>query len=143
MARVLSWGKPKARVASVNLLLAAMLGTLSSCNAGHIVILPCIRVNLTEPKKSYPVHPFAMTINKSQGQTFSRMGMFLLCLAIRAGNFTLHYFEWGALMEFTCSSPTYNQRRASQVKAILAMLFTKSSSAHNFLFGEVGIYSVK
>jgi len=47
------------------------------------------------------LNPFAMTINKIQGQTFSKVCMYLLCLAIRMCNFMLQCLEWGALIERT------------------------------------------
>ena len=55
-------------------------------HAGEIVLLPRIRLHLSESKKNpfmftrlqFPVRPaFAMTINKSQGQTFSKVGLYL------------------------------------------------------------------
>eukprot|EP00955_Chlamydomonas_euryale_P002225 24206-Chlamydomonas_euryale.AAC.1 len=69
MACVSSWGKPTHTCCKCKL--------ASGSHAWQIVLLPRIRINLTESKKrpirkSHPVNPFAMTVNESQGQTFSK-----------------------------------------------------------------------
>eukprot|EP00955_Chlamydomonas_euryale_P067435 359839-Chlamydomonas_euryale.AAC.8 len=57
---------------------------------------------------------FAMTINKSQGRPSPMWACTYLRHAFRMGNFMLQCLMWGALMEFTRSSPTHSQTGASQ-----------------------------
>jgi hypothetical protein len=57
---------------------------LTGARCGHNVIIPRIVMTCTEnlpfklTRRQFPIHPaFAMTINKAQGQTFARIGVYL------------------------------------------------------------------
>ena len=59
---------------------------MTGTHAGHIVFIPCIALTTTKDchfpftltREQFPVKPsYAMTINKSQGQTLTKVGIYL------------------------------------------------------------------
>jgi len=67
-------------------------------HVGRSVLIPRISITPSDTdqqpvvftRKQFPVRPaFAMTINKSQGQTFQQVGIFCLLHASHMGSFTL------------------------------------------------------